>query len=89
MLIEALAVGCPAVATDCDSGPFEILDGGAAGLLAPCGDTARLAEALARMLTDADLSQQTRRAGQTRVEMFDTKVVVEAYCRWLQQIPSA
>lgn len=85
VLIEALAVGCPSVATDCASGPFEILDGGAAGLLAPCGDAEQLADALARVFRDPVLSGELRRVGPSRVEVFDTKVVNRAYSQWLRE----
>lgn len=50
VLVEALACGCPAVATDCPSGPAEILEGGRVGPLVAVGDDAALAVALARTL---------------------------------------
>jgi glycosyltransferase involved in cell wall biosynthesis len=50
VLIEALAVGLPIVATDCPTGPREILRDGAYGTLVPVGDSAALAEALLRVL---------------------------------------
>ncbi len=45
-LIEALAVGTPAVSTDCPSGPREILGDGRYGALAPVSDDRALAEAI-------------------------------------------
>ena len=50
VLIEALSCGTPVVATDCPSGPRQILDGGRFGRLVPVGDvpslTAGLVDAL-------------------------------------------
>lgn len=45
-LLQALAVGTPVVATDCPSGPREILEGGRWGRLVPVGDVAAMAQAI-------------------------------------------
>lgn len=54
VLIEALAVGTPVVATDCPSGPREILADGRYGPLVPVGDDEAVAEAIMKTL-DAPL----------------------------------
>lgn len=50
-IAEALTLGTPAVATDCPSGPAELLP---ADRLAPIGDPGALAEAMYRVLSDPD-----------------------------------
>ena len=61
VLIEALAVGTPVVATDCRYGPGEILADGKYGPLTPVGDAAALANAMQAVLEEpppTDLLQQ-------------------------------
>jgi glycosyltransferase involved in cell wall biosynthesis len=50
VLIEALACGTSIVSTDCKSGPSEILQGGALGVLVPVGDYLAMAEAMIKVL---------------------------------------
>jgi glycosyltransferase involved in cell wall biosynthesis len=69
VIIEALACGCPVVATDCPSGPAEILQNGRHGRLVPVGDEAALAEAIAATLQTApDRVDLRRRAADFSVE---------------------
>jgi glycosyltransferase involved in cell wall biosynthesis len=53
-LIQALASGTPVVATDCPSGPAEVLDGGRFGRLVAPDDPAALAGALRAALQGGD-----------------------------------
>lgn len=50
VLIEALACGCPVVATDCPHGPREVLENGRWGRLVPLDDPDALAEAMAKTI---------------------------------------
>lgn len=53
VLIEAMACGCPVVATDCPSGPKEILDAGKYGALVPVGDEIALSAAMSNVLDNS------------------------------------
>ena len=52
VLTEALALGVPVVATDCPSGPGEILGGGLYGRLVPVGNEHALADAMLSTLVN-------------------------------------
>ncbi|WP_020186882.1 glycosyltransferase [Methylopila sp. 73B] len=83
VLIQALACGCPAVSTDCPSGPREILEGGRHGALVPVGDATALASAIARALdTPPDRAALRARAG-----FFSFERSAEAYERVLLASP--
>lgn len=69
-LLEAMTVGLPVVAMDCESGPREVLDGGAAGVLTPDGDERAFADALARLLTDQSARRHYAAAGQLRAAEY-------------------
>lgn len=50
VIVEAMEVGTPVVATDCESGPREILEDGKYGILVPVRDVDALASAILESL---------------------------------------
>jgi len=72
VLLEAMALGTPCVATPVTGIP-EVLSDGVTGLLVPDRDPAALADALARLLDDADLRTSVAKAARDLIEAeFDT-----------------
>ena len=63
MLIEAQALGTPAVSTDCPAGPRDTLLDGRAGLLVPVGDSKAMADAIIESLTNREAAQQRAEVG--------------------------
>lgn len=85
VVVEALACGVPVVATDCPSGPAEILAGGRHGLLVPPDDPEALAGALGRVLADPVLAARLRAGGPDRAQAFAPEVTVPQWEQVLRQ----
>jgi glycosyltransferase involved in cell wall biosynthesis len=79
VLIEALACGCPLVATDCLAGPREVLADGAYGQLVPVGDVPNMADAVAETLNHPPQAEKLR----ARSDDFAPGVVLAEYERFL------
>lgn len=72
VLMEAMAVGAPCVATRVGACP-ELVEHEVSGLLVDYGDSADLAEALGRLRDDPDLTARLGRAGAERMAMFSAE----------------
>jgi len=74
VLVEAMYCGAPLVATDCPSGPREILRNGELGCLVPVGQPAGLAEAILKTLDG-----RTPRPGASSCDPYTVERVAEQY----------
>ncbi len=77
VLIEAMAVGTPVIATDCPWGPAEVLEHGRHGRLVPVGDV----EALARAIEDVLDAPPAANGSLDRAAQFSTERIAAEYLR--------
>lgn len=85
-IVEALAVGCPVVSTDCRSGPREILQAqgiepvivGGCGILVPVDDASAMSQGL-RLAADPSLTGALVARGRRRAAEFSVAKSVERY----------
>ncbi|HEY5794014.1 MAG TPA: glycosyltransferase [Bosea sp. (in: a-proteobacteria)] len=94
-LVEAMALGCPVVATDCEAGPAEILQAGRRaqdavlraeyGLLVPVNAPGPLAEAMAMMACEPMRSDFAGRAKRRAMD-FSPEQVARCYLAVLAQV---
>ena len=85
VLVEAMACGCPVVATDCPSGPREILAGGEYGILVPPKDPEKLAQGILQVLENPDLQRELSERGKQRALDFTVEKAVEEYIRLVEE----
>ena len=75
VLIEALALNIPVVATDCPDGANEILDNGKYGSLVKMNDEKDLADNIEKALTDKNLQRIYKIKSKEAVNRFDNKQI--------------
>lgn len=81
-LLEAMGMGLPVVATNL-AGIADVVEDGRHGLLVPPGEVESLELAIARLLSDAQLSKQLAQAGRKLV--FE-QYTVERMCRTYEEL---
>jgi len=80
VLVEAMIVGVPIVATDVD-GIAEVIRNGKNGYLVPPGDTAGMAQKLIELLENETLRRQMGATAKSLVQEFSAEKMVEDYTR--------
>jgi len=93
VVLEALACSLPVIATDCRTGPREILapesdfnkeikseiEIGRYGLLTPVANVDKMAEAMTLLYTDTQLRKQFREDAFSRAKDFDLSNIIEQF----------
>ena len=78
-LVEAMAVGLPVIATDCPSGPSEIVYPGEDGRLVPAEDATALAGAMAQLMSDAAERRRLGENARAAAQRFDLNTVMQSW----------
>ena len=83
VLMEAMACGCPVVATDCDTGPREILGNNEYGILAPVNNAEALARAVDELLSNKSRREWYKEQAFKRAKDFQLEIIAERYVNLL------
>ena len=81
-LIQAIACGCPVVATNCNHGPQEILENGRWGKLVPVGDIKEMAAAI-----ETCLNQKRPEYPESLINQYDSENIARSYVQLLLGVP--
>lgn len=85
VLLEAMACGCAVVATDCPSGPREIISNGKNGLLVPMSDSRLLAQAIEQLAQSTVQRNELSTEAQNVVQKYSLEQIASV---WERQILS-
>lgn len=86
-LIEAMVLGLPVIATDCPCGGAAMLiEDGISGFLTPVGDEKRLAEKMARLLTDKKLAESMAENAGKLADKVRPEGIFEAWKEYVEAL---
>jgi glycosyltransferase involved in cell wall biosynthesis len=88
VIIEALTLAKPVVATSC-GGPIEILCDGREGILVPPEDVDGLADGISRILSDQSLREKLSISNIERLRCFSTENIVPQWEQLLAEVVQA
>jgi GalNAc-alpha-(1->4)-GalNAc-alpha-(1->3)-diNAcBac-PP-undecaprenol alpha-1,4-N-acetyl-D-galactosaminyltransferase len=81
VLVEGMACGCGVIATDCPSGPSEIVTPGVDGLLVPVDDIEALAVSLEKLMTGEIAARELGNAAMVSAQRYRINAVADEWIR--------
>lgn len=78
-LIEAICLGLPSIATDCPTGPKEILNNGELGILIPMDSEKHMIDAIRLLIEDEDLRMKFVNLSESAKSRYSSERIVNLY----------
>ena len=86
-LMEAMALGCPVISTDCPcGGPRSLIQDGENGLLVNVGDIEGLASAMERILDNEGLERKLRKNSRESMMKYETNRICLLWESYLEKV---
>ena len=83
VLLEAMACGCPSIATACRSGPSALIHSGSNGILVPVDDVNAMAAAITTLVTDEQLRRNLGGMAREVVDRYSKQRITD---QWQEMI---
>ena len=78
-LIEAICLGIPSIATDCPTGPREILNNGELGILVPIDNQKHMTDAIRLLIEDENLRMKFINSSDSAKSRYTSERIVNLY----------
>lgn len=79
VIVEAMSMGIPVIATDCPHGPREILQNGTSGILVPINDDNHFAREIIELIENPEKREHLSKSGLIRANDFSLQIIVPKY----------
>ncbi len=79
VIVEAMSMGIPVIATDCPHGPREILQNGTSGILVPINDDNHFAREIIELIENPEKREHLSKSGLIRANDFSIQIIVPKY----------
>ena len=89
VIIESLACGTPVIATNCKTGPSEIIENGKNGLLVPVENEVALRKTMEKLYNDKNLYLYLKDNAFNSIEEYDIEKIVEDWIKVFWDIDHA
>lgn len=79
VILEAMILGRMVIATDCPTGPSELLDNGKNGILVEVGNVDEMAESMKKVLINKEIQKEYLENAKKKLKEFDAKLVMKEF----------
>ena len=88
-LIEAMACGLTCITTDCSpGGARELISNNVNGVIVPCGNPTKFADAVVNLLNNPDVADAMGREAQKITEKLNPEVIYSQWIEYIEEIIS-
>lgn len=79
VILEAMILGKMVIATDCPTGPSELLNGGKNGILVEIGNIDEIADNMKKVLLNEEVQKEYLKNSEEKLKEFDAKLVMREF----------
>ena len=86
VIIEGYACGLPVIATDCPTGPREIIKDGVTGYVVPCGDAKAIAKKMQRLIDSSEIRYKMKKNVLEEVKKYAPAHIAGMYKKIIDEV---
>lgn len=86
VLMEAMSVGLPCIATDCKFGPKELIENGVNGWLIPVADELAMADRMLWIINNPNIAEEMGKQAQNISRKYSENVIVKKYITYMDKL---